>query len=367
MNQEFINRLLIACGIFIVAIKFVAPLLHIFWESISGTKKKSKNNIDSMILQKMNLLKETGSLSSLELVEKARKEKHQARHEKSPKKTKSNQLPNTLNLIKQEIELCRVNDDKKDKYDDLKKSEEILESTQWGTSPSYTELRRIIYKSWNHSIEVSEFPFFIKKLLDKNVLEMRISEKPPHFKEILQVLNLYIAFELINENDSSFLTSLGRKFKCSELTIKRSVYAVIFNLKKKQMQEPFRVIFKENFTEIVKKDDIIFLRDFICESPKFFRSPSAITEKIQETCDILSSLEEYEEISGNSKKALKLMGLKETSSKEEIKKRYKRLAVLKHPDKLTSLGLPDELMSTASKNFVILKEAYELLINLKEE
>ena len=60
--------------------------------------------------------------------------------------------------------------------------------------------------------------------------------------------------------------------------------------------------------------------------------------------------------------AFKIMGLTESSSKEEIKKRYRDLALAKHPDTFSNINIPPDLIKQASENFSRINSAFKLLM-----
>ncbi len=63
--------------------------------------------------------------------------------------------------------------------------------------------------------------------------------------------------------------------------------------------------------------------------------------------------------SGERIRALAILGLEEEASLEEIKRAYRRLAQIHHPDRFVSLG--KEAVATASFTFQRIKEAYDYL------
>lgn len=60
-------------------------------------------------------------------------------------------------------------------------------------------------------------------------------------------------------------------------------------------------------------------------------------------------------------KAFKIMGLKQTATKEEIKKAYRKLAVEFHPDKAG--GATESIRKLAEEKFKEIKDAYDFLTN----
>jgi DnaJ like chaperone protein len=61
-----------------------------------------------------------------------------------------------------------------------------------------------------------------------------------------------------------------------------------------------------------------------------------------------------------------VLGCKETDSLEEIKKRYRKLILEYHPDKIISKGLPEDFIKFANDKFREIKEAYDIIKKERE-
>ncbi|NMP30306.1 co-chaperone DjlA [Thalassotalea sp. M1531] len=59
--------------------------------------------------------------------------------------------------------------------------------------------------------------------------------------------------------------------------------------------------------------------------------------------------------------AYKVLGVEKSSSKQEIKKAYKKLMAQHHPDKLVAKGLPAEMMELAKQKTQDIQAAYDLI------
>jgi DnaJ-domain-containing protein 1 len=56
---------------------------------------------------------------------------------------------------------------------------------------------------------------------------------------------------------------------------------------------------------------------------------------------------------------LKILGLAPTASREDIKKAYRELTLVHHPDRVRGLGLTGEYLEIATRNMMRINEAYE--------
>lgn len=65
------------------------------------------------------------------------------------------------------------------------------------------------------------------------------------------------------------------------------------------------------------------------------------------------------------KDAFGILGISENSSKEEVKKAYRKQMNQYHPDKLVAKGLPESMMKAATEKTQGIKEAYELINKVK--
>lgn len=65
------------------------------------------------------------------------------------------------------------------------------------------------------------------------------------------------------------------------------------------------------------------------------------------------------------KSAFGVLGVSEEASKEEVKKAYRKQMNQYHPDKLVAKGLPESMMKAATEKTQAIKEAYELINQVK--
>ncbi len=65
------------------------------------------------------------------------------------------------------------------------------------------------------------------------------------------------------------------------------------------------------------------------------------------------------------KDAFGMLGISEDASKEDVKKAYRKQMNQYHPDKLVAKGLPESMMKAATEKTQAIKEAYELINQVK--
>ncbi len=66
-----------------------------------------------------------------------------------------------------------------------------------------------------------------------------------------------------------------------------------------------------------------------------------------------------------TQRAYDILGISNTSSKDEIKKAYRKLAMEHHPDRVVSRGLSPELIKAANRKFSEIQNAYDLICKEK--
>jgi DnaJ-domain-containing protein 1 len=71
--------------------------------------------------------------------------------------------------------------------------------------------------------------------------------------------------------------------------------------------------------------------------------------------------------SSDLKTAYRIFSATAQTPSSEIKKKYKQMALNKHPDKLSSFGIPKKYENIAAENFTRLKAAYDIIIQNSKE
>jgi DnaJ like chaperone protein len=74
----------------------------------------------------------------------------------------------------------------------------------------------------------------------------------------------------------------------------------------------------------------------------------------------------YSSRSGPSiEQAYKVIGVNDSSNKQEVKRAYRKLMAQHHPDKLVSRGMPEEMIKVATEKSQEIQSAYEMIKNHK--
>jgi DnaJ-domain-containing protein 1 len=199
---------------------------------------------------------------------------------------------------------------------DLQLVFKILDSAKWGEGDF---LRQVILQLDKCKIQVAiaEVSRVLNKLLRSNYF---LDFSPlPSAQKILELVCINLAYESLNESGEEYVKS--KKISFSDLR---------FGL------------------EQINAHDFYKLEDFL----------TALAMRI-ESLKILKPIDIM--ISKEPQKAHKFFGTSDKSTFDEIKKNYKLVINLRHPDKIDTKSLSAKELSIINDNFNIVQTAYELI------
>lgn len=106
---------------------------------------------------------------------------------------------------------------------------------------------------------------------------------------------------------------------------------------------------KDRVLERILRQPILTVRELI----------KKITEEAQlfTSLTVISPLRSQQDIEG----AYAILGLNEKSTDEEIKKRYRQLALERHPDRMANKNIPRQYQEVAHKNFTLIHQALDII------
>ena len=352
-NSEIIAKLIVTLLLAYISIKFMAPLVQLLWDKIFNSTQKSNVSLDMLIEREKQLLR--NGLT---------------KPESSPSQNKSS--PNkTLDAYQSYLQKLTSDKNKNQKsIDDVKKIFSLFDNLQWGEGPTFEHIRKEIKEEFNISVNQSKITAILKKFIENNFLMSRKSSVLPNYKEVIDILELAtIANELINESTSKeylLLESLSLRWKISCLDIAKGLLLLMqprsnsqTTIQKDILNGKIKIhgTYENKLFGIIKSDD-----------NKFFQSKKDFLKKLNSSSiffSILSPLDAPED-KNDLQRAKKIFYAHENTSLEDIKKTYKKMVAMKHPDKLPSHGIPTEFESIATKNFSIIQQSYDIILNKYE-
>lgn len=279
------------------------------------------------------------------------------------------------NIGKSEVEL-RYLDKKQNSLDDEEKVDVtkvclLFESLQWGEGPPINEIRLKFNKKFGTAPSQRVFINNLKNLLKREIPLSRITKNLPTYNEITELIILKTFLQSLASGDDFSLElskSVSRKMRISTTSLLRAV--ATFLAKTSGMND------QKIYPTLLESKDAFYLWDLptretlvnkslILENKKYFIKVKELIELITSEAHLYHSLSPLPELQGKKdiKGALALFGLKEGATPEQIKKSYKKLSMLKHPDRLASKGIPKAFEEIAHENFTRIQSAYELIKN----
>ena len=349
-NSEIVTKLIVVLLALYLSIKFAAPILQLLWEQLFHRPKKSNVDIDVLIERQKQILRNG-------LVKK----------ESIPIKNQS-QSNKTL-LAYQEFfqKITSEKDKNQESIDDSKKIFSLFDNLQWGEGPPFEHIRKKITEEFNVSIEQFKITTALKNFIENDFLLSRKGSALPSYREILEVLELaVIANKIFDESTSgkNDLTGhLGHLWKISPSDIIKGFCFLIrpqdtppSETQKNILNNKLKIeeSHKNNIFQILKSDD-----------HKFFQSKKVFLKYLKLNAEFFSILSPLPtpQNKNDLQYARKIFCADEKTSLEDIKKTYKELAARKHPDKLSSYGISSDFESIATKNFSIIQQYYDIILN----
>ena len=185
-----------------------------------------------------------------------------------------------------------------------------------------------------------------------------------------QALILFLIKEEITKKNFTMSQTLAKKLTMSLYEFTMGVQIkILLHMKSEYRTED--QVFGEDYVLSNFSDDIINAAlDLIFqkEAALWAQGPSLLFEELSLYFHYASILRPLPTLKGktDTKTAALILGCHETDSIELIKKKYKKLALEKHPDKISAQKLPPKLEKRGLLNFGRIQEAYEILTQEKK-
>jgi hypothetical protein len=177
----------------------------------------------------------------------------------------------------------------------------------------------------------------------------------------LQLVETYLYLKLLFFN-SDFQAKKQQEWSISKNYLRKSLFLYMKKLKSEERADDFKKVFSDTISINFPSNEGPFLLKALLSQNEL--SISTIILQVKEIISFFKILEPLPPLKGKKDKegALKVLGLNPGSSKEQIKKQYKSLAKLKHPDRLKAKGISEEFDQKATENFTQIQKAYDILM-----
>lgn len=256
-----------------------------------------------------------------------------------------------------------------------KEMQSIYKETQWGGGEFLKEIQSEIAKNYSYTLADSKINAFILLSEKRNYLRFLTEEnrasKTAIKNYLMTLLILFLLIEELREKKFYIFEKIAKKSGIStqEIALALQIKLLITASLKKELKEDR--IFSESLVinqyseETIKEASEMIAKK---EANLWAKSPSQFFEELTLALSYASMLNPLPKIKNKKdvETASEILGITPDQSIEEIKKTYKKIALIKHPDKIVSKKLPKILERKAIERFNQIQEAYEVIIAHKK-
>lgn len=247
----------------------------------------------------------------------------------------------------------------------------IYEETKWGGGAFLKEIQQDITKNFSYTMADTKVNAFILLCEKRNYVRYLSQDhraSSPAIKNYLvTLLLLFLLIEELREKKFFILEKIAAK-----LGIPQMEFALALQIKilmtvsqKKELKEERiftdTLVLSQYSEETIKEATESIARK---EANLWARSTSQLFEELTLALNFANMLAPMPKLKNRKDvtTAYSVLGAEESSTVEEIKKIYKKLALQKHPDKIVSQKLPKMLERKAFERFNRIQEAYEVIL-----
>jgi DnaJ-domain-containing protein 1 len=254
--------------------------------------------------------------------------------------------------------------------------QKIYQETHWGGGEFLKEIQQEISKNFSYTLADSKVNAFILLSEKKNYLRFltpeHLSSKIALKNYLVTLLIFFLLVEEIREKNFFILEKIASKLgiPAQQLALAFQIKILMFvNLKQDKLKDE-RIFSEALVLNQYSEDTIKEATENIAkkEANLWAKSTSLLYEELTLTLNYASILSPLPKLKNRKdiETACTILGIDLKNSADEIKKTYKKIALLKHPDKITSQKLPSVLERKAIERFNQIQEAYEVIIAHKK-
>lgn len=253
----------------------------------------------------------------------------------------------------------KKNDKSKQRTEELKILLQIMDSFQWGSSKELTQMGKQLSAKINFRIEDSSVVKAFKELMKREILIGKTG-KVLGLKQTSAKLDVYLYLYSLFYTQS-FQESRTKAWSISSKYLKKALFLYAKKLKSNERSDDLATVLKSTKITLPSESDTFIIKALISREGL---SLSVITKELKDIIEFFKILEPLPPLKNKNDKAgaLKILGLRPDSDQMQIKKQYKALAKLKHPDRLRGKGIPQEFDRIATENFTQIQSAYDILM-----
>ena len=256
-----------------------------------------------------------------------------------------------------------------------KQIQNFIQENKWGNSQFQIEIQKEIAKNYSYTITESKIGAFLllceKRKLFSYLTSDHQSNELTLKNFIITSLLFHMLIEEIRDKQFFILEKVAQKLKMSQAELGYALQIKLLMMlapsKKLKDERIFsdRLILSE-FSEDSIREGIDLITSL--EANLWAKSLSLFFEELSLYVNYATFIKPIEKL--RNKKdlatAYSILGNTPDQTLEEIKKNYKRIALVKHPDKISSQKLPKYLEQKALTQFALIQEAYEIIVDSKK-
>ncbi len=331
----------------------LAPILMKFLKSKMPGQYTQENNLDTLIRRQKERLRSQYGLSG---------------------ELQPSELPSRHSTIEE----SQITKNLKIQNNDLETSPEIKQifiESRWGGSAFSKEIQSEISKKYSYTIAESKILSFLllceKRHYFQSLSKVHQSSTVALKNFLISLLLFLISLDEIKEKNFSLIDKIAKKMalKPSELALAFQIKILMAVSLQKELKE--ERIFTETLVLTKYSDETIksaFEYIVFRESNLWAVSSSQIFEELSLSLNYASLLSPFPIITNKKdiEVAQMILGISLDQPVDEIKKAYKKIALVMHPDKIVSQKLPKTIEKKSILKFNQIQEAYEILMTHKK-
>lgn len=333
LKQELVTRLIVTLGLVFIGGKIIAALFSSFRNGNSG--KSNFKDIDRMIEQQKNILRHDQGISP--------------------------EAP-------QEIKIKKQDSTTKNAYAKIgdKSMLALIEGLQWGGGDEYSAISKKLNEQFNLQIDTSKLGQYFAAMINRDFL-LKFNPLPGR-EQVDKLIELRALLENLFEEfahdglGGPCIEALSSQKNVGIWEMAKAVEMVLLSDEKNGNTLLKFVLEKNSATKTVanKKSDIILKQMMSADKPA---NVSLFLSRIDRYLAQVTPFSPLPEMSDKNdvEGALRIFGFKSNPGDDELKKQYKKLASLRHPDKLAGMNLDAALNKRANDNFTRIQSAWDLL------
>ncbi len=336
--------------------KVLAPTFGMWlWEKLFGSPKRNNRDLDfDQLIETKKAILRRGEPASRE---------GQIQHPQKKSNPTQQKYREAFSHLSQKSNRTEIEEEKLEQYKFILT---LFDALQWGGGKEIHDISQKLSKKIGIRIEDTTVTHLIKKMLKYDWALLRKSNKLPTLNELTPLWECYLFWELILEElwgtGGKLTKSLQSKFHTSQKDLEKAIISIFSKIQNPQVS-PKQIL--EGKVDLITKEklDVIAPKFLLSEDLKFFQPKKEWLKKLEEEIIFYSSLTPLPPLKNDKDKegAMRALGVTKEMELEEIKKVYRKLALLKHPDKLSAKGIPKEFEFIATENFALIQRAYDIL------